>query len=151
MSSSVISAEMVVNVPVAQARDWFLSLKDYPERYSFATHEGIEFVRGDFGEVGARFRTRERFYFLKLALLFELIEVNETSFRFRLARPSWLHVWGAFTLRDLGSEKVSLQLEIGSTTQLGQSWLNFFPVAAAIRQQITSEVVHIKEAMESGV
>jgi hypothetical protein len=146
---SIISVQQVVDVPVDQARAWFLSLMDHPERYRLATHDGIEFVEGDFGDVGSRFTTRERFYFLKLTLLFELVEVSETSFSFRLIRPAWFQVWGAFRLHQLSSESISLRLEIGSTTQSGQSWLEFYPLAAAIRQQITREVVHIKSSMES--
>ena len=48
-------AQAEVGVSLAQAQQWFLSLKDYPQRYRFATHEGVTFVAGDFGEVGARF------------------------------------------------------------------------------------------------
>ena len=147
----MISAEQVINVPVERARDWFFSLKDHPERYRFATHEGIEFLQGDFGEVGARFKTREKFYFLKLELVFELVEVDEASFRFRLIKPSWMGVWGVFKLRALSPESVALQLRIGADTQAGEVWLRFYPVAAAIRGQITGEVNHIKESMESGV
>jgi hypothetical protein len=148
MSSTTISAQTLVNVSASQARDWFLSLKDHPERYRFATHAGFEFVQGNFGEVGARFKTREKFYFLRQELLFELIEVDETSFRFRLVSPSWLHVWGAFTVQELSPESVSLRLDIGSTTQYGRLWLRFYPLAAAIRRQITLEVTHIKASME---
>ena len=64
----MIGVEREVNVSVDRARDWFLSLEEHPERYRFATHEGIEFAGGNFGDVGARFRTREKFYFLKLEL-----------------------------------------------------------------------------------
>jgi len=145
----VISAEREVNVSVDRARDWFLSLEEHPERYRFATHEGIEFVGGNFGDVGARFRTREKFYFLKLELFFELADVDETSFRFRLMRPAWMNVWGMFSMRELSPGTVTLRLEIGSDTRRGQSWLKFSPAAAAIRQQITGEVDHIKESMET--
>jgi hypothetical protein len=148
MPPASISAQTLVNVSASQARGWFLSLKDHPERYRFATHAGFEFVHGNFGDVGARFKTREKFYFLKQELLFELIEVDETSFRFRLLSPSWLHVWGAFTVQELSPESVSLRLDIGSTTQYGQLWLRFYPLAAAIRRQITLEVTHIKDSME---
>ncbi len=126
-----------------------MSLKDHPERYRFATHEGIEFVQGDFGEVGSCFKTREKFYCLTLELRFELIEVHENSFRFRLSSPSWLRVWGAFRVQELGPETISLHLEIGSGTRSGQFWLSLYPLAVAIRQQITREVVHIKASMEA--
>ena len=151
MSSAIISAQRLVNVPLDRARAWFLSLRDHPERYRFATHDGIEFVQGNFGEVGSRFRTRESFYYLRLALHFELVEVNETSFRFQLVSPTWLHVWGAFTVRELSPEATSLHLGVGSTSRLGRLWLRFYPLTGAIRQQITQEVVHIKASMESGI
>lgn len=144
----MISAEKEVNVSVDQAREWFLALEEHPERYRFATHEGIEFAGGNFGDVGARFRTREKFYFFKLDLLFELTDVDEGSFRFRLIRPTWMDVWGMFSVRESGSGRAILQLEIGSDTQRGQLWLKFSPVTAAVQRQITREVEHIKESME---
>jgi hypothetical protein len=146
-----ISAQTVVNVSVSQARDWFMSLNDHPERYRFATHAGFEFVQGNFGEVGARFKTREKFYFLKQELLFELVEVDETSFRFRLLSPSWLHVWGAFIMQELSPESIVLRLEIGSTTPYGRLGLRCYPLATAIHRQITLEVTHIKASMEEVV
>jgi hypothetical protein len=144
-----ISAESVVNVPAGQARAWFLSLKDHPERYRFRTHEGFEFVRGDFGEIGAHFKTRERFYFLRAELLFELIEVRETSFRFKLIKPAWTDVWGVFSMQASGPEAVVLRLEIGSDNRWGRWWLKTPLVASAIGKQIAGEVAHIKESMES--
>ena len=151
MSAPTISAQAVVSVSADQARSWFLSLEDHPERFRFGTHDGFEIVHGNFGDLGSRFKTREKFYFLKRELLFELVEVDEISFRFRLIRPSWPQVWGSFLMRELEPASVSLQLEIGPTTQVGAFWLKFYPVAAAIRQQITSEVVHIKASMESNI
>ena len=145
----VISVEREVNVSVDRARDWFLSLEEHPERYRFATHEGIVFAGGNFGNVGARFKTREKFYFLKLELLFELVDVDENSFRFRLVRPAWMDVWGRFSVWELRPGSVIMRLEIGSDTRRGQWWLKFSPVAATIRQQITREVDHIKESMEA--
>jgi hypothetical protein len=145
----MISAERIINVSVEQARDWFFSLEDHPERYRFATHEGIEFVHGNFGEVGSRFKTRERFFFLKLELLFEVIDVGETSFRLRLVKPSWVDAWVAFSMPESGPDSVTLMLKIGSDTKRGGRWLGFPPVASAIRRQITGEVAHIKESMEA--
>ena len=145
----MISAEEVVNVSTKQARDWFFSLKDHPERYRFATHDGIEFVQGNFGEVGSRLITREKLSFLRLEFLFEVAEVGESSFRLRLIKPAWVNAWVAFSTRELSSDSVSLQLEVGSDTELGQKWFKFAPVKNAIRKQITGEVAHIKKAMES--
>lgn len=149
MAPAIISAESAVNVSASQARGWFLSLKDHPERYRFATHESFVFVRGDFGEVGSRFKTREKFPLLTLELLFELIEIDDNSIRFRLIRPAGLGIWGAFRVEEPSSESVLLQLEIGSTSRLGRLVLGFYPVTAAIRGQITGEVTHIKASMEA--
>jgi hypothetical protein len=147
----MISAEEVINVSTEQARDWFFSLEDHPERYRFDTHNGIEFVQGNFGKVGARFKSREKLSVLKTELLFEVTEVGETWFRLKLINPSWVDAWATFSIQELSPDSVSLQIEIGSDTQRGQSWLKFPPVKNAIRKQITSEVDHIKESMESAV
>ena len=145
----MISAEEVINVSTEQARDWFFSLEDHPERYRFGTHDGIEFVRGNFGEVGSRLITREKLSFLRLKFLFEVVEVGPSSFRLRLIKPGWVNAWVAFSTQELSPDSVSLQLEVGSYTGLGQRWLKFAPVKNAIHKQITGEVAHIKEAMES--
>lgn len=145
----MISAEDVVNFSTEQAREWFLSLKDHPERYRFGTHEGFEFLEGNFGEVGSRFKTRERFQFLTLELYFEMVEVDDISFRFRLTKPAWMDVWGRFSMLELSPEAITFRIEIGSDTRRGGWWLSLPPVAGAIREQITGEVYHIGESMES--
>lgn len=148
MTAGVLRAQTRINVTLDQARQWFLSLKQRPERYQFDTHDGFEFVEGDFGQVGARFRTRERFLLLGLGLLFELTEVGESEFRFRLIKPLSLGIWGAFSIRDGDDQNALLSLDIGSTTQLGRLLLSSYPVAAAVRRQIEGEVRHIKASME---
>ena len=145
----MISAEEVINVSTEQARDWFFSLEEHPERYRFDTHNGIEFVQGSFGKVGSRFKSHEKLSILKTELLFEVTKVDETWFRLKLIYPSWADAWATFSMQELGPDSVSLQIEIGSDTQRGRSQLKFPPVKNAIRKQITSEVAHIKEAMES--
>ena len=147
----MISAEEVINVSTEQARDWFFSLEDHPERYRFDTHNGIEFVQGSFGKVGARFKSREKLSVLKTELLFEVTEVGETWFRLKLINPSWVDAWATFSIQELSPDSVSLQIEIGSDTRRGQLWLKFSPVAGAIREQITGEVNHIKKSLESAV
>ena len=145
----MISAEEVINVSTEQARDWFFSLEEHPERYRFDTHNGIEFVHGSFGKVGSRFKSREKLSILKTELLFEVTKVGETWFRLKLINPSWADAWARFSMQELSPDSISLQIEIGSDTQRGRSWLKFAPVKNAIRKQITGEVAHIKEAMES--
>jgi hypothetical protein len=148
MRRAILDARASIDVSVEQARDWFLSLKEHPERYRFNTHEGFEFVEGSFGEVGARFRTRERFLGLKLDLLFELIRVGTSGFWFRLAHPGSLAVWGRFHVERGGEGSSLLSLAVGSETRVGQLMLRLFPVNAAIRRQIQGEVGHIKASME---
>lgn len=147
MRAPILKAETRVDVPVGAARDWFLSLKEHPERYTFETHEGFEFEEGSFGEVGARFKTREQFFFLRLELLFELTAVRETTFRFSLARPSSIGVWGRFEIEEDQGHSL-LSLSIGSETRVGQLLLRCYPLAAAVYRQIRSEVHHIKSSME---
>jgi hypothetical protein len=148
MSRAVLSARAVVDVSVEQAREWFLSLKQHPERYQFDTHDGFQFVEGSFGEVGARFMTRERFLFLKLELPFELTEVGDSGFQFRLTRPGSLHVWGRYDIDRAGGGGTALSLVVGSETRVGQVALRAFPVAAAVQRQIQREVDHVKASME---
>jgi hypothetical protein len=148
----LICAEAEVSVSVAQARQWFLSLKAQPERYRFATHEGVTFVAGDFGEVGARFYTREHFVGSRLTLHFELTAVNETrdhaSFRFKLLKPLGERIWGEFAVSEVGAGVIRLSLSVGAATRLGSTFLRFYPVTAAVLKQIRGEVAHIKASME---
>jgi hypothetical protein len=149
VESGIITAQETVCVSIAQARQWFMELEAHPERYRFETHAGFAFD-GDsgrgFGEVGARFETRERFYGLPLVLRFELTAVGDAHFRFRLIRPA-LPVWGAFVLDEAGSGTTSLRLTIGGTSWLGK-WLLRLPlIRSAVWRQIRGEVEHIAESM----
>lgn len=148
MKSPILAAHAVVDAPPEQARQWFLSLKERPERYQFDTHEGFEFVQGGFGEIGARFKTREEFLFLRLELLFELTAIRQSGFSFRPIRPASLGIWGRFRTEEIGEARTRLSLEIGSDRCVGRVMLRFFPVAAAIQRQIGNEVSHIKTSME---
>ena len=148
MKSAIIKAEEKVHVRIAQARQWFVELETYPERYQFATHAGFTFTQGNFGEIGARFQTWEQFYGLKLMLCFKLTEGGDTHFRFRLIRPA-LPVWGRFVIEEAPGDTTNLSLEIGGTTRPG-TWLLRLPlVRDAVRQQIYGEVEHIKASMEA--
>ena len=148
MESEVIAAQVPVQVGIALARLWFLELEAHPERYQFETHAGFAFTRGDFGQAGARFQTRERFYGLRFTLVFELTEVCDAYFRFRLIRPP-LPVWGAFAIEEAGTGATDLRLAIGGTTCLGAGLLRLPLIRGAVRRQIRSEVEHIKISMES--
>lgn len=144
----VITAETIISVNLEDARAWFFSLKEHPERYEFATHDGFEFVQGDFGEVGARFETRERFFGLRITLRFELTELDATHFCFRLIKPSF-PIWGAFVLEDEAAHITRLRLEIGALSPFGGFFLRFPLVRQAIRRQIEREVEHVRASMES--
>jgi len=148
MESAVIKAEATLNVSVVQARQWFMELETHPERYQFETHAGFALTRGNFGESGARFQTWERFYGLKLTLRFELIEVGDKHFRFRLIRPAF-PVWGAFVIEEAPGENANLSLAIGGTTRLGAWFLRLPLVRGAVQGQIRREVEHIKASMEA--
>jgi hypothetical protein len=149
MSQPIVSAQQEVNVSIDEARDWFLSLKDHPERYRFETHQGVEFLQGTFGEEGSRFKTREKFTFLTIDLQYELIEVGEGLFGFRLVNLPWFHIWGVFRVKELSAHRVVLALEIGASQPLGRSLLTFYPVKMAVDGQVHREVAHIKQSMES--
>ncbi len=148
MEPAAIRAEVTLNVSIAQARQWFIALETHPERYQFETHAGFAFTQGSFGETGAHFQTWEQFYGLKLALHFELTEVGDKHFRFKLVRPA-LPVWGAFIMEEAPSDNTTLNLRVGGTTRLG-AWLLRFPlVRDAVQRQIRGEVEHIKASMEA--
>jgi hypothetical protein len=148
MESAVIKAEATVNVSIAQARQWFMELETHPERYQFETHAGFAFTQGDFGEIGARFQTWEQFYGLELTLRFELTEVGDRRFRFRLIRPA-LPVWGAFGIEEAPGNNTDLSLEMRGTTRLGAWFLRLPLVRGAVQRQIHGEVEHIKASMEA--
>ncbi len=148
MKSSIITAQVPVEADVERVRRWFLELESHPERYRFETHAGFTFTQGDFGEVGARFQTQERFHGLPITLNFELTEVTDTYFRFCLIRPP-LPVWGAFAIQQANDATAHLRLEIGGTTRLG-AWLLRLPlVNGAIHRQIRAEVQHIQASIEA--
>ncbi|NBD34549.1 MAG: hypothetical protein GVY30_00955 [Chloroflexi bacterium] len=147
MSTATIQAQTHVEVSQKAARQWFLELKEHPERYQFDTHAGFTFTQGDFGEVGARFETQERFYGLRLTLRFELTEVGDTEVRFRVLRPP-APIWGAFLLEAEGPQQTLLTLRIGSDSQAGAAFLNLPLVRGAIQRQIQAEVENIRDSME---
>ena len=160
MRPFVLEAETDVRVGVAQARQWFLDLEAHPERYVLSTHAGFAFTRGSFGQTGSRFVTWERFYGLKLALHFELGEVEEQRFGFLLRWPP-LPIWGAFVIKALGLEAegleaegheqdmVRLVLQLGGTARVGEWFLTCPLVRKAVERQIGHEVQHIKASMEA--
>lgn len=148
MRRPILRAQADVNVTVEEARNWFLSLREHPERYQFDTHEGFQFVEGSFGEIGSRFKTREHFLSFKLELQFELTEVRESTFWFRLLRPVSMGIWGRFDIGDGGEKGTRLSLDIGSDTRAGELILRCYPVAVLVHRQIHREVSHIKRSME---
>jgi hypothetical protein len=148
MESAVIKTEATLNVSIAQARQWFMELETHPERYQFETHAGFAFTQGGFGEIGARFQTQEQFYGLKLTLRFELTEVGDRHFRFRLIRPA-LPVWGTFVIEEAPGDNTDLSLEVRGTSRLGAWFLRLPLVRGAVRRQIRGEVEHVKASMEA--
>jgi hypothetical protein len=148
MESAIIKTEATLNVRIAQARQWFMELETHPERYQFETHAGFAFTQGGFGEIGARFQTQEQFYGLKLTLRFELTEVGDRHFRFRLIRPA-LPVWGTFVMEEAPGDNTDLSLEIRGTSRLGAWFLRLPLVRGAVQRQIRGEVEHIKASMEA--
>ena len=148
MKSPIAVATAAVGVAADQARRWFVELETHPERYRFETHAGFRFTRGNFGEVGARFETCERFCGLGLSLSFELAEVGDTQFRFRLIRPG-VPIWGRFMIEETPGGTVELRLGIGGTTRLGAWFVQFPPIKGAVQQQIRREIAHIKASMEA--
>ena len=148
MERAILQAITSVDISTQQARQWFLSLKTHPERYQFETHAGFAFTTGNFGEIGARFQTWEQLHGLEINLHFELTEIGESHFRFRLLRPP-LPIWCVFRLIEETGNTSDLRLEVGGTAPLGV-WLLRLPlIKGTIQKQIQSEVDHIRASMEA--
>lgn len=143
----VISVRTEVGVTLEQARDWFLSLREHPERYRFATHEGFVFTEGDFGRPGARFYTVERLGGLRRRLEFMLSAVGDTWFEFTLLKPLNGQVVGVFLLSPGDSATTTLALRVGARTAWGAHLLRFAPIRIAVTRQIAAEIRHIKASM----
>jgi hypothetical protein len=144
----VLQAETHINVSPNQARAWFLSLADHPERYQFDSHAGFTFTQGEFGTPGARFQTTERFYGLTATLKFELTGVEEDRFSFSLVAPLRA-IWGYFELTPAGPDHTRLTLAVGSDRSLKRAFLKLPLIRGSVQQQIDGEVAHIKQSMES--
>ncbi len=148
-TEAVVSASAVTNAGPGDAAGWFLELEEHPERYRFESHEGFEMVSGSFGEVGSRFRTVERFLFLRLEQLFELTSAGPGGFGFSLLRPlGRLRIEGRFSLVPAGGERTRISLEIGARTRAGRLLLRLPPVRAAVRRQVSAEVEHVARSIE---
>ncbi len=144
----VLSAESLIDVSFDQARAWFLSLSNHPERYAFESHKGFTFTEGRFGEPGARFETEEIFLGLKVTLKFELTDVSDDQFSFSVLSPT-RGAWGYFRLESQGNDTTRLILAVGSDQAPTRLVLRAPVVHGAIQHQIGSEVDHIKRSMES--
>lgn len=145
----VLSIRAGVGVTLEQARDWFLSLREHPERYRFATHEGFVLTEGDFGRPGARFYTIERFGGLRRRLEFVLSAVGDTWFEFTLLKPLNGQIVGAFLLSPGDSATTTLTLRVGARTAWSACLLRFAPVRIAVTRQVVAEIRHIKASMEA--
>jgi hypothetical protein len=148
MQHVLLEARTTVGVDPDLVRQWFEELEAFPERYQFETHAGFVFTSGTFAQVGARFRTREQFYGLPIVLHFELTEVSEYQFAFRLIRPA-LPVWGAFLIQQEADDTTILSLVVGETARQA-AWFLRIPFArAAVERQIRGEIANIKSSIEN--
>ncbi len=144
---AMIKARTTIQTSRDAVRQWFLDLKQHPERYQFDTHAGFEILEGDFAEVGARFCTHEKFYGLRMTLYFVLTDVGEYHFQFQLRRPIKA-IWGTFSMERDTENTTILHLDVGGATQLKQIFLKLPLVHQAIQRQIQREVQHVKASVE---
>ena len=144
----VLEARDTVNVAPDHVRQWFSELDIHPERYQFDTHGGFNFTSGSFGQIGARFRTRERFRGILVTLHFELTDLRENGFTFRLVHPA-LPVWGAFLISQEADGAASLVLQVGEDAPQAAWFLRLPFVRPAVQHQINGEISHIKSSIES--
>jgi hypothetical protein len=146
---ALMTAQTVVAIDSEGARQWFLQLKDHPENYAFASHAGFIFTEGDFGEVGARFFTIERFHGFPLKLSFRLSAINATSFTFDLLKPL-SNIKGEFSITQHENNTCTLTLTVSTGSNYTHRLLSIRPLYSAVQQQISREVNHIKTSMERG-
>jgi hypothetical protein len=146
--AAIIQAIAQVAVDQTQARQWFLDLETHPQRYQFETHEGFAFTEGNFGQVGARFQTWERFLGIQVNLHFELTETSNAYFQMRLCRPP-LPIWCTFYIEKNGDHATTLSLRVGGTSFIGRLFLSLPIAKHVIQKQIQGEINHIKTSMET--
>jgi hypothetical protein len=144
---TVLEASTGIDASAEQVRQWFLSLGEHPERYTFGTHGGFVFTEGSFAEEGAQFETRERFAGVHIRLRFQLTEVGQEHFAFALLQPS-LAVEGAFEMMPARDDRSRLSLLIGSKSSWARGFLRLPLIHGAVLNQIQREVTHIKESVE---
>ena len=148
MEHVLLEARTAVSIGADLVRQWFEELETFPERYQFETHAGFVFTSGTFAQVGACFRTREQFYGVPIVLHFELTEVSEYQFTFRLIRPA-LPVWGAFLIQQEADDTTVLSLVVGETARQAAWFLRVPFIRAAVERQICGEIANIKSSIES--
>lgn len=146
----MMSAYTDVEVSIDDAIQWFLSLKDNPEHYTFATHQGFYFIEGDFGKTGALFYTKERFYGILLKLTFRLTQITPTSFTFDLVKP--VHgIKGKYALERRSDTITTITLSVYAQSNTARQLFKLRPFYIAIKNQISGEVQHVKRSMEQRV
>ena len=143
----LLTAKTDVNVNIEDVRHWFLGLKEHPEHYTFASHEGFYFTEGDFGEVGARFYTKERFSGILAKLSFSLTKVTDNSFTFELTKPI-RNVQGEYTLTERERDITTVSLSVFARTRQILRLFKIKPFSQAVENQINREVQHIKTKIE---
>jgi len=144
----LMRAETYVHIEAHNAKQWFFGLKDHPERYTFASHGGFYFIEGNFGEVGSRFYTKERFHGMLLKLTFSLTEVTSNSFAFELLKPI-RNIKGIYTITKSDNNMTLVSLSVYARTKRIRLMFKMRPFYRVIQKQINSEVKHIKKSMES--
>ena len=144
----LLTAETDVHVNIDNVRQWFMGLKEHPEQYTFASHEGFFFTEGDFGEVGARFYTKERFSGLLAKLTFSLTEVTANSFTFELIKPL-RNIKGQYALAQREQNITTVTLSVYARTKNIIRLFDIKPFSQAVKNQINREVQHIKTKIEN--
>ena len=144
----LLQAETVIETDMKHLVQWFMDLKDHPENYAFASHQGFFFTSGDFGEVGARFYTLERFHGLPLKLSFQLSGISDTSFTFDLLKPL-SHIQGAFAMHAQSPQETRLTLSVSTNSDFVRQLFKLPLLRSAIQNQIDAEVRHIKSRVEN--
>ena len=154
---SQIKAQRLINASNYEVKQWLKNLEKNPKKYNFDTHQGFQLKSGTLSEPTSVFKTQEIFAGLKFSFNFQVTEVSQNKFEFKLIKPSWLAslgIKGKFKTVPVSDQQTILQLIIFNqandyfTRVVAMLFLYLSPVRFLIAKQINKEVKFVKSSIE---
>lgn len=152
-----IKAQRLINASSQEVKQWLKTLENDPKKYKFDTHQGFQLESGTLSKTGATFTTQEIFAGLKFSFNFQVTEVSQNKFEFKLIKPSWLAslgIKGKFKTVPVSDQQTILQLIIFNkandffTRVVAMLFLYLSPVRFLVANQINKEVRFVKNSIE---